>query len=291
MNVLIISHPTIGWKAGIFCDENQVLRKLRCLFTCFKTSIVKDSRLSLMNKVTVIKKDNENFVINGEDVVVNDISHLLGILMEILLSPEMLFSSEFLFLHGAALEKNGKLIMLIAPTYQGKSTTAGLLTMRGYRYLSDDVIPVKKYTHEVYSFPKTVCIRDISILQGTEYSAGLLCSTLPFSLKNANNIDGSIETRTPIIPTNSIHSSEGKCFSPKIIIFLERNLDLAFDEYQLIPLNKSDGYIRLIKSLRNPSQIREGIIELSRLTKKVKFFKCTFGQGFRYLNGIEELVK
>ena len=63
------------------------------------------------------------------------------------------------FIHAAVLEFDGKGILLVAPSGQGKSTTTWGLLHQGFRYLSDELAPVDLQTLGVYPYPHALCLK------------------------------------------------------------------------------------------------------------------------------------
>jgi hypothetical protein len=66
---------------------------------------------------------------------------------------------ELYFLHGAALEFAGRSILLVAASGVGKSTTTWGLLHHGFRYLSDELAPVRLESMEVYPYPHAICFK------------------------------------------------------------------------------------------------------------------------------------
>jgi len=71
---------------------------------------------------------------------------------------EKLCSSLF-FMHGAALEKNGQVLVLTGRSGAGKSTTTWGLLNSGFNYLSDELAPINLESMEVTPYPHAVCLK------------------------------------------------------------------------------------------------------------------------------------
>lgn len=63
------------------------------------------------------------------------------------------------FLHAAALERDGRALLLAAESGGGKSTTAWALLHHGFRYASDELAPVDLGTGRVLGFPHALCLK------------------------------------------------------------------------------------------------------------------------------------
>jgi len=63
------------------------------------------------------------------------------------------------FMHGAALEKNGEILLLTGRSGAGKSTTTWGLLNNGFNYLSDELAPINLDTMYVSPYPHAVCLK------------------------------------------------------------------------------------------------------------------------------------
>ena len=67
--------------------------------------------------------------------------------------------SDLYFLHAAALERDGRALLLVAESGGGKSTTAWGLLHHGFRYASDELAPIDLATGRVHGFPHALCLK------------------------------------------------------------------------------------------------------------------------------------
>lgn len=63
------------------------------------------------------------------------------------------------FMHGAALEKEGEILLLTGASGAGKSTTTWGLLNNGFNYLSDELAPINLETMHVSPYPHAVCLK------------------------------------------------------------------------------------------------------------------------------------
>ncbi len=73
------------------------------------------------------------------------------------------YSHQFLMLHSAVVEKNGKALLLPAWPGSGKSTLCAALVYRGWRLLSDEFGLIRPGTHAMIPFPRTIPLKNESI--------------------------------------------------------------------------------------------------------------------------------
>jgi hypothetical protein len=66
---------------------------------------------------------------------------------------------ELLFLHAAALQREGRACLLAGESGSGKSTTCWGLLHHGFRYLSDELAPVDLGSGQVLAYPHALCLK------------------------------------------------------------------------------------------------------------------------------------
>lgn len=106
----------------------------------------KDSTYTIVrNKNTVLEcEDLGMFVYRLEKDITVEIQYLC---------------KDLFFMHGAALEKNGELVLLTGRSGAGKSTTTWGLLNNGFNYLSDELAPINLDTMHVSPYPHAVCLK------------------------------------------------------------------------------------------------------------------------------------
>jgi hypothetical protein len=89
----------------------------------------------------------ETRVIAGQEV-----DYLLNRVKEEVRFEFMRARRDLLWLHAAAVERDGSAMLLCGRSGQGKSTLSSLLCDRGWRLMSDDIAPVRMDANEVLPF-------------------------------------------------------------------------------------------------------------------------------------------
>ncbi len=97
---------------------------------------------------------NKNKVIHCKDLGL----FVYNLEKDITIELEKLCSSLF-FMHGAALEKNGEVLLLTGRSGAGKSTTTWGLLNTGFSYLSDELAPINLESMHVIPYPHAVCLK------------------------------------------------------------------------------------------------------------------------------------
>ena len=69
--------------------------------------------------------------------------------------------TDLLFLHGGALEFQGKCCIFTAPSGSGKSTTTWAALHHGFNYMSDELAPIVPGSNEVACYPHALCLKHV----------------------------------------------------------------------------------------------------------------------------------
>ncbi len=67
--------------------------------------------------------------------------------------------TDLYFIHAAALEYRRRVILLVAESGTGKSTTAWAVATRGFGYLSDELAPIEPRSLIVHPYPHALCLK------------------------------------------------------------------------------------------------------------------------------------
>lgn len=70
---------------------------------------------------------------------------------------------QFLVIHAAVVERDGRAAILAAPPGSGKSTLCAGLVHRGWRLFSDELALIDTTTRELIAFPRPVCLKNVSV--------------------------------------------------------------------------------------------------------------------------------
>jgi hypothetical protein len=97
------------------------------------------------------------FALRGESEIDHggEISGLYEYLKYQLLVQFIRKRQDLLWLHAAAVERNGKALIFAGPSGQGKSTLSTRLYELGWSFMSDDIAPVRMSSNEVLPFPQS----------------------------------------------------------------------------------------------------------------------------------------
>jgi hypothetical protein len=93
------------------------------------------------------------------DLIADNIGEFIFFLEKDMTIKLQKIRADLLFIHSAALEYQGKGLLLVAPSGTGKSTTAWGLINTGFNYLSDELAPIDLNTMMIHSYPHAICLK------------------------------------------------------------------------------------------------------------------------------------
>ena len=174
---------------------------------------------------------------------------------------------QYLIIHSAVLERNGRALLLPAPPGSGKSTLCAALVARGWRLLSDELALVELDGTRVVPIPRPISLKNRSI--GTIarfWPDAAIGDVVPDTLK------GSVAHVRP--PADSVQRALE--FAVPAWVVLPRYEDGA--AMQLAALPKCDAFMRLVDSAFNYSvHGRAGFDALAALVDASDCHAFTYG--------------
>ena len=135
-------------------------------------------------------------------------------------------------LHGSAVYKNGKCVLLLGESGKGKSTALSLLMAHGFTCIADDFIPISS-DQKIYTFPSAISVKESSL--------AILSRFYPFledSKVHHFNNSKKIVRYLPPVQSEEFHS-----YFCKELIFIEFDPAINFTFKQL---SKSEALSRII---------------------------------------------
>ena len=283
MMTTVLCHPQTNWKVRLSSDNLDIHNMWKECFKYFKLYITNDETIQNIEKQIIVDNvTNGSFQIRNTNLILDDLESVVGLSQEILFGPHFLQSSQFTYLHGAVLAKNGLATLIIAPTMSGKTTLTTILCTKGYNYLSDDVIAINNADLSVVTFPKTLCIRDMKLILSYNSSIDKQFDKLNFSIKTLDNTSNKIEKRIALFPKNIIPVNKSLNYPIEKIFVLRRNYDNEMI-CSIKSLNSVESFLALLKNLRSPNNFNNCKNTLGKLSSQIMLQTITYSKGFEYL--------
>ena len=190
------------------------------------------------------------------------------------------FSHQYLIIHAAVIEKNGKLAILPGNPGAGKSTLCAGLVLNGWRLLSDELTLIKPDTLEVIPIPRPVSLKNESI------------NVIKTSFTNAfigpiahDTTKGNVAHLRP--PESSINLQTQKANKIQWIIFphYQSGSRLLFKK-----INKSYAFLELAKQAMNYSVLGEtGFKVLKTIISNAQVYDFTYSQLTEAIHHFDQL--
>lgn len=152
-------------RISIDCEQSAALREtLACVYSAFISPSAHAAELRY--RVETTDKNQQYQLIRlatdsipAQQYVADDLGMFLFYIEKDMTIEAQKLRPHRLFLHSAALHRNGRAILLIAPSGTGKSTLTWALTEHGFTYLSDELAPVDPETGLLQPYPHALCLK------------------------------------------------------------------------------------------------------------------------------------
>ncbi|GAB4516988.1 MAG: HprK-related kinase A [Parvularculaceae bacterium] len=187
---------------------------------------------------------------------------------------------EYLLLHGAALEKNGRALIMPAPPGSGKSTLAAELCLRGWRLFSDEFCLVQPETGRVRPFPRPISLKNRSIDILRDKAPARVASQV---------FDGTAKGRVGYFLPDAQSIARQREPAPPALIVLPQWRENG--ECRIDPLAQTDAYGLLVTNAINADfHGVEGFRLLVGAARRTSAYKISYGQSEDAVSAVESLA-
>lgn len=187
---------------------------------------------------------------------------------------------QYLVLHSAVVEKNGKGVMLAATSGSGKSTLAAELVMRGWRLFSDELALIDGPEPTLIPFPRPVSLKNQSI--------ELIQRRHPRAVLGPLAHDTHKGTIAHLmVPDDSVERA-AEAVRPALIVFPKWSGDA---ELQVNPVGPGSAAMRLIDQSFNYSILGQlGFQRLADLVQSAEAWEVNYSSLDDVVDALEELI-
>jgi len=174
---------------------------------------------------------------------------------------------QYLIVHAAVVERNGRAIVLPAPQGSGKSTLCAALVARGFRLLSDELALIDIERNCIVPLPRPISLKNQSIA-----TIAAFWPEAPMSAVVHDTVKGSVVHVRP--PRASVVASAERALPGWIVLPAYR----PSHRRQLTCVSKASVFMQLVDSAFNYSlHGRRGFDALGRLVDASECCRFTYG--------------
>lgn len=186
---------------------------------------------------------------------------------------------QYLILHAATMERNGRALLVPGWAGTGKSTLAAVLAVRGWRLLSDEMALVSCADGSATPLARPVCLKNRSIALLKELAPAWPCSA-PAEVEG----EGQVLHMQP--PAESVARMDERAM-PAALAFVAHRRDAPT---ALAPLSKTDAMLQAIPCCFNYKALGEaGFDALTRLVERCPAFRLTYRDAVEAARTVEGL--
>lgn len=174
---------------------------------------------------------------------------------------------QYLIVHAAVVERDGRAIVLPAPQGSGKSTLCAALVARGFRLLSDELALIDVERHCVVPLPRPISLKNRSIAAIAGFWPGAAMSAVVH-----DTLKGSVVHVRP--PRESVEAWSQPALPGWIVLPAYR----PSHRRELERVSKATAFMQLVDSAFNYSlHGRRGFDALARFVDASKCYRFTYG--------------
>ncbi|GEM_PF-3169679 len=150
----VLSLDALGVRLALRCDDTDTLGMVRSSLGSFETeesaeSITIEARVQAQPPYAEVSGERREL----------DPRHAPEQVFGLVMSGLLENTKEYVVLHGAGVEIDGRAFIFSGPSGSGKTTLALALAGRGRPLLSDDFIPIHRESLLAHPFPKSINVR------------------------------------------------------------------------------------------------------------------------------------
>lgn len=187
---------------------------------------------------------------------------------------------EYLLVHASAVEREGKAALLPALPGSGKSTLAGLLSMSGWRLLSDEFGMLELSSGKLRPFPRPFSLKGTSIA-----AVRAVAPRMETTETYEHPEDGPMVLVRPVGDAVARRDARAE---PRWIVFPTYKADAALS---VTPIAKTDAFFEVQDDTFNYFMLREaGFEALASLVERCRCMRLTYGRTEDALGFFERLL-
>jgi HprK-related kinase A len=144
----------------------------------------------------------------------------------------------FLLLHAAAVERDGRAIIMTGESGAGKSTLAALLQARGWRLMADEFVLVEPGTGLIHPFPRPISLKNAAI--------AVVDAALPDARWGPMMMDTPKGAIRHLVPMASALAGAGQPARPVLLLFPRFG-----EAAEQRPVGAGEAFVRLTQASTN----------------------------------------